>query len=53
MLQDPNATIGEIVGFSARDIEKLELMYNTTDNSFHNTTDNSSHNTTDNSSYAT
>jgi len=59
--RDPNAEIGQHWGFSARDIERLELMYNTTDNSSYTTTEtsspttteSSSYNTTENSSYAT
>ena len=65
-LQDPNATIGQRDGFSEKDIQKLEKMYEnssytttesssytTTESSSYPTTESSSYNTTDNSSYTT
>ena len=49
-LQDPNATIGQRDGFSEKDIQKLEKMY---ENSSYTTTESSSYPTTESSSYTT
>jgi hypothetical protein len=49
-LQDPKSTIGQIEGFSAIDIEKLEKMYEISSN---DTYDNSTYATSENSTKAT
>jgi hypothetical protein len=57
-LQDPNATIGQRDGFSAKDIEKLEKMYEessytTEENSSYSTEETPTYTTEENSSYNT
>ena len=57
-LQDPNATIGQRDGFSEKDIQKLEKMYEsssytTTESSSYTTNESSSYTTTESSSYPT